>query len=59
MSIDNPPDITQVTGQINGLLDESITGHAIRGEGPAPLDLSKINFGYVQETPKGAMRHQS
>ena len=40
----NPPDITQVMGQINGLLDESITGHAIREEGPAPLDLSKINF---------------
>lgn len=40
----NPPDITQVMGQINGLLDESITGHTIREEGPAPLDLSKINF---------------
>jgi type I restriction enzyme R subunit len=40
----NPPDITQVMGQINGLLDESITGHAIREAGPAPLDLSKINF---------------
>lgn len=40
----NPPDITQVMGQINGLLDESITGHAIREQGAPALDLSKINF---------------
>jgi len=40
----NPPDISQVMGQINGLLDESITGHAIREAGPPALDLSKINF---------------
>ncbi len=40
----NPPDITQVMGQINGLLDESITGHEIREQGPPALDLSKINF---------------
>ena len=40
----NPPDISQVMGQINGLLDESITGHAIRQSGPPALDLSKINF---------------
>jgi type I restriction enzyme R subunit len=31
-------------GQINGLLDESITGHAISESGPPALDLSKINF---------------
>jgi type I restriction enzyme R subunit len=31
-------------GQINGLLDESITGHEIREQGPPALDLSKINF---------------
>jgi len=37
------PEISQVMGQINGLLDESITGHEIRQEVPA-LDLSKINF---------------
>ena len=29
---------------INTLLDESITGHAIRDQGPPALDLSKINF---------------
>ena len=40
----NPPDISAVMNRINGLLDESITGHAIREAGPAALDLSKINF---------------
>ncbi len=40
----NPPDISQVMGQINDLLDESITGHEIRQSGPPALDLSKINF---------------
>ena len=40
----NPPDISQVMGEINGLLDESITGHDIREAGPPALDLSKINF---------------
>lgn len=40
----NPTDISQVMGRITGVLDRSITGHAIRQDGPAPLDLSKINF---------------
>ena len=40
----NPPDISAVMNQISGLLDESITGHAIRESGPLALDLSKINF---------------
>ncbi len=40
----NPPDISQVMGRINGLLDDSITGHEIRQSGPPVLDLSKINF---------------
>ena len=40
----NPPDISQVMNAINGLLDESITGHAIRQAGPPALNLSKINF---------------
>jgi type I restriction enzyme R subunit len=31
----NPPDISQVMGRINGLLDESITGHEIRQAGTA------------------------
>ena len=40
----NPPDISQVMGHISELLDDSITGHAIREPGPPALDLSKINF---------------
>ncbi|MBK6759155.1 MAG: type I restriction endonuclease subunit R [Ignavibacteria bacterium] len=40
----NPPDISQVMGRINDLLDESITGHEIQELGPPALDLSKINF---------------
>ena len=40
----NPPDVSQAMGQINSLLDESITGHEIRESGPPALDLSKINF---------------
>jgi type I restriction enzyme R subunit len=40
----NPPDISQVLTGINTLLDNSITGHTIREEGPPALDLSKINF---------------
>ncbi len=40
----NPPDITAILGDINTLLDGSITGHAIREQGPPALDLSKINF---------------
>lgn len=40
----NPPDISLVMNNINGLLDGSITGHAIREQGPPALDLSKINF---------------
>jgi type I restriction enzyme R subunit len=40
----NPPNISQVMGQINDLLDESITGHEISEQGPAALDLSRINF---------------
>jgi type I restriction enzyme R subunit len=40
----NPPDISAVLGDINTLLDNSITGHTIREQGPPALDLSKINF---------------
>ena len=35
----NPPNITKVLSGINTLLDNSITGHAIREEGPPALDL--------------------
>jgi type I restriction enzyme R subunit len=40
----NPADISQVMGEINELLDTSITGVEILADGPAPLDLSRINF---------------
>jgi len=53
-----PPDISLVMGRINGLLDESITGHEIRQAGPAPLDLSKINFAVLADKFK-ASRHKN
>ena len=40
----DPPDISGIMGEINTLLDDSITGMTIREEGPPALDLSKINF---------------
>ena len=38
------PDISTIMQGIGRLLDESITGHAIRESGSPVLDLSKINF---------------
>ena len=52
------PDIAPVLGQITGLLDQSITGHAIREDGPPPLDLSKINFEALAQRFK-ASKHQN
>jgi type I restriction enzyme R subunit len=40
----NPPDISTVMGQIGQVLDQSITGIAIRNQGPPSIDLSKIDF---------------
>ena len=40
----NPADISEVMGDINTLLDRSVTGITIREQGPPALDLSKINF---------------
>lgn len=40
----NPPDISEIMRQINGLLDASITGLSVREAGPPAIDLSKINF---------------
>jgi len=45
----NPPDISEIMGEIGGLLDKSITGSAIRDAGPRPIDLSKINFQVLAE----------
>lgn len=38
------PDISAVLGQVTGLLDVSIAGHAIRDDGPPPIDLTRIDF---------------
>jgi type I restriction enzyme R subunit len=40
----NPPDISAVMADIIQVLDQSITGIAIRDQGPSSKDLSKINF---------------
>jgi type I restriction enzyme R subunit len=40
----NPPDISAVMGEIGQVLDQSITGIAIRNQGPPSIDLSKIDF---------------
>ncbi|MFW6731450.1 MAG: type I restriction endonuclease subunit R [Synechococcus sp.] len=41
----NPPaNISAVMGQIGQVLDQSITGIAIRDQGPPSIDLSKIDF---------------
>ncbi len=40
----DPVDISKVMGDINSLLDESITGIKVRADGPPALDLSKIDF---------------
>jgi type I restriction enzyme R subunit len=40
----NPPDISAMMGQIGQVLDQSITGIAIRDQGPPSIDLSKIDF---------------
>ena len=42
-----------VMGQINGLLDESITGLTIREAGPPAIDLSKINFEALAQALQG------
>ena len=48
----DPPDISQVMGGITELLDDSIVGITVREKGPAPLDLSKINFVALAENFK-------
>ena len=45
----NPVDISKVMGQINTLLDGSILGLEVPEDGPAALDLSKINFQALAE----------
>jgi len=45
----NHVDISQVMGQVNALLDDSILGLEVPKDGPAALDLSKINFEALAE----------
>lgn len=54
----NPPDISGVMVGISSLLDDSITGHEIREEGPPALDLSKINFEMLANRFKNS-RHKN
>jgi type I restriction enzyme R subunit len=54
----NPPDITTILKQIGELLDDSITGVAIREGGPPALDLSKINFEALAQRFK-ASKHKN
>jgi len=43
------PDISAVMRELSGLLDASITGITIRDRGPAPLDLSRLDFDALTE----------
>jgi len=43
------PDISAVMKGLGDLLDDSITGITIRDRGPAPLDLSRIDFDALTE----------
>lgn len=45
----NPADISEIMGDISGLLDTSIKGITIRESGLPALDLSKINFATLAE----------
>ena len=52
------PDIATVLGQISGLLDASIAGHAIRDDGPPAINLSTINFEALAQRFKES-KHQN
>ena len=50
----NAVDISKVMGAINTLLDDSILGLEIPKDGPAALDLSKINFAALAQRFKAS-----
>jgi type I restriction enzyme, R subunit len=52
----NPPDISEVMGDIRKMLDKSITGTAISGQGLSMLDLSKIDFEALAQRFKSSKR---
>ena len=55
----NPADISAVMGDINKLLDDSITGAAINDQGPLALDLSKVDFEALAERFKASKEKNS
>lgn len=55
----DPPDISEMLRRVSGLLDDSIAGHAIREEGPPPLDLSRIDFEALARRFKQAGRRKT
>lgn len=54
----NPPDIETILAEIGGILDQSIAGTAIRDDGPAPIDLSRIDFEALSKRLKESKRKQ-
>jgi type I restriction enzyme R subunit len=54
----DPPDIAAILGQITGVLDQSIAGVTVREDGPAAIDLSRINFAALAERFKES-RHKN
>jgi type I restriction enzyme, R subunit len=52
----DPPDISEVMGQITGLLDQSIAGLTIRDAGLPAIDLSKVNFAALAQRFKQSKR---
>lgn len=55
----NPADISAVMGDINKLLDDSITGATIKDQGPLALDLSKVDFEALAERFKASKEKNS
>lgn len=54
----DPPDISEIMGQITRILDESIAGLTIRDAGPPAIDLSQINFEALADRFK-ASKHKN
>jgi len=52
-------DISGVMEGIGKILDVSIAGHAIRDDGPKPLDLSQINFEELSKRFKGSRQRNT
>jgi type I restriction enzyme, R subunit len=55
----NPPNIEEVLAEIGEILDQSIAGTAIREDGPAPINLSRINFEALSKRLKDSRHKQT